>query len=356
MSEMNSEKGEILEVSHVNNYYEDTGLGIFAKRQKRQVLSDVSFTIHTDEFFGLVGESGCGKSTLGNAILGQLPFEGTIRVGGMEYSKSDRRKFTEKVQAVFQDPMSALNPRMTIGSTMREPLRAHNIGTREEQIRAVNDMLEKVGLDASYADRYPRELSGGQRQRVCIGAALMLQPELIIADEAVSALDVSVGAQILNLFHEIDAGADFAMLFISHNLNVVYYLCDRIAVMYRGTIVEIGSAEDVYHHPVHPYTKLLLAAIPDFTSRIEDDGTGTLADIAKANAQFEVRNEDPEGACCFYHRCPYANSECLKRPSLTAVPTTDSEEHRAACRLAAEQPSAQVGEKGSVAEAFQSTC
>ena len=215
--DIRNEKEELLEVTHVNNYYDDNGLGILRKRGKKQVLHDISFTIHTDEFFGLVGESGCGKSTLGNAILNLIPYEGSIRLDGRETAKERRKEFTQKVQAVFQDPMSALNPRKTIGFTLREPLRAHGIGTPKEQLEEVNRMLERIGLDASYADRYPKELSGGQRQRVCIGAALMLNPELVIADEAVSALDVSVGAQILNLFRDIDRKRDFAMLFISHN-------------------------------------------------------------------------------------------------------------------------------------------
>ena len=149
MSEIRKEKGEILEVSHVNNFYYDNGLGILSKRKKKQVLHDVSFTIHTDEFFGLVGESGCGKSTLGNAILNLIPFEGSIKVAGTKASEADRKTFTSRVQAVFQDPMSALNPRRTIGFTLREPLRAHGIGTPAEQTRAVNRMLERIGLDAS---------------------------------------------------------------------------------------------------------------------------------------------------------------------------------------------------------------
>lgn len=241
---------DILRVEHVSNYYSDNGLGILRSRKRSQVLQDVSLTIGRDEFFGLVGESGCGKSTLGNAILGLIPYEGKITVAGLEYGKVSRKEFTRHIQAVFQDPLSAMNPRRTIGDTMKEPLMAHGIGTPEEQEAAVRAMLETVGLDASYADRYPRELSGGQRQRVCIGAALMLEPELIIADEAISALDVSVGSQILNLFRTIDVERDFSMLFISHNLNVVYYLCDRIAVMYKGSIVEMGTADAVYNDQI----------------------------------------------------------------------------------------------------------
>ncbi len=333
MSEIRKEKGEILEVSHVNNFYYDNGLGILSKRKKKQVIHDVSFTIHTDEFFGLVGESGCGKSTLGNAILNLIPFEGSIKVAGTKASETDRKTFTSRVQAVFQDPMSALNPRRTIGFTLREPLRAHGIGTPAEQTRAVNRMLERIGLDASYADRYPGELSGGQRQRVCIGAALMLNPELVIADEAVSALDVSVGAQILNLFRDIDGQRDFAMLFISHNLNVVYYLCDRIAVMYRGRIVELGTADEIYRNPQHPYTKLLLAAIPDWNSRIEDDGTKTMEEIRQEDAGLETVREDVSGACCFYHRCPHACEKCRRCPEMVNVTPDAEEAHLVSCFL-----------------------
>ena len=264
----------ILSIEHVSNYYYDNGLGIFARRKKKQVLHDVSLTIGKDEFFGLVGESGCGKTTLGNCILGNIPFEGRITLGGMERKDADRLTFARMVQSVYQDPSSALNPRRTVGQTMMEPLLAHGIGTPESRNSAIDRMLYRIGLDPTYKNRKPSELSGGQRQRVCIGAALMLEPELIIADEAVSALDVSVGSQILNLFLEIDVEKDFSMLFISHNLSVVYYLCDRIGVMYKGRIVELGTAEDVYFRPAHPYTKLLLSAVPEIE---EDSGRIHLA-------------------------------------------------------------------------------
>lgn len=330
MSQRAGTGGNILEVSHVSNEYDDAG-GIFSKPKKKRILRDVSFTVRADEFFGLVGESGCGKSTLANAILGQIPFDGTIRVGEMEYRKADRKAFTARVQAVFQDPMSALDPRRTIGYTMSEPLRAHGIGTKAERSAAVSGMLERVGLDPSYAGRYPRELSGGQRQRVCIGAALMLRPALVIADEAVSALDVSVGAQILNLFRKIDADRDFSMLFISHNLNVVHYLCDRIAVMYRGAIVEMGDAEDICAHPVHPYTEMLLAAVPELTSRIRDDETGASAENGKRHAEPEGKGEAPEDACGFYPRCPYASEACLRNPEMKALPGRNGEPHLVRC-------------------------
>ena len=300
---------EILEIEHVTNRYRDSGAGFFSKDKMTRVLNDVSLTIHRDEIFGLVGESGCGKSTLGKAVLGMIPFDGEIRVAGMKYSRNNRKEFTRSVQAVFQDPLSALNPRRTIAQTMEEPLLAHGMGTKESRRQKVIEMLQLVGLDESYADRLPRELSGGQRQRVCIGATLMIDPELVIADEATSALDVSVGAQILNLFQEIHDRKDFAMLFISHNLNVVYYLCDRIAVMYRGSIVEQGDAESLYNNPLHPYTRMLLSAIPEIEK----------ADELSRYAFTETRRESVPDGCDFYHRCPYATDACRTWPELKNV-------------------------------------
>lgn len=313
---------EILEISHVSNRYRDSGPGFFSKSKMTQVLNDVNLTIHRDEIFGLVGESGCGKSTLGKAVLGLIPFEGEIRVDGMEHSRKNRMEFSSSVQAVFQDPLSALNPRRTIAATLEEPLLAHGIGTKESRRQKALEMLEMVGLDASYADRFPRELSGGQRQRVCIGAALMIDPSLVIADEATSALDVSVGAQILNLFREIHSRKDFAMLFISHNLNVVYYLCDRIAVMYRGSIVEQGDAESLYNEPMHPYTRMLLSAIPEIEKADELAGYGF----------EETRREAAPGGCDFYHRCPYATDRCRNRPELRSVLSGEEDrEHLVRC-------------------------
>lgn len=327
--EMNKEN--ILELSHVCSGYEDGNGRLFGTTRTKEVLRDVSFTVYKNEFLGLVGESGCGKSTLGNVILNLQPFEGSVRIAGTDLSVLGRKERSSRIQAVFQDPMSALNPRKTIGFTMREPLRAHHIGTVSEQEEAVRQMLRRVGLDEAYADRYPRELSGGQRQRACIGAALMLQPDLVVADEAISALDVSVGAQILNLFREIDEQRSFSMLFISHNMNVVYYLCDRIAVMYRGRIVELGTAEAVYRTPAHPYTRLLLSSVPDWNRHIEDDGTKTLREVEAQFMQLEESHEDPKGGCCFYHRCPRASEACRIAPEARNLAGAGEEAHWVSC-------------------------
>ena len=303
--------GEILELKSVNAGYSD----------KKGVLKNVSLSIKHNEFFGLVGESGCGKSTLSRAILGLLPFEGSIRVNGVSLSAHNRLSLSREVQAVFQDPLAALNPRHTIGFSMEEPLKIHKIGTKEERRILVNNMIEKVGLDKSLLSRYPSELSGGQRQRICIGSSLMLRPKLVVADEATSALDVSVGSQILNLFQQIHSEMEFSLLFISHNINVVYYLCDRIAVMFKGRIVEQGTADDICNRPLHPYTRLLMSAVPDL------DDVKPKTPLVK----FKKAEDVPEGACGFYRRCPYSTAVCAKESALVNAAKEGDDEHLVRC-------------------------
>lgn len=303
--------GDILELKSVNAGYSD----------KKGVLKNVSLSIKHNEFFGLVGESGCGKSTLSRAILGLLPFEGSIRVNGVSLSAHNRLSLSREVQAVFQDPLAALNPRHTIGFSMEEPLKIHKIGTKEERRILVNNMIEKVGLDKSLLCRYPSELSGGQRQRVCIGSSLMLRPKLVVADEATSALDVSVGSQILNLFQQIHSEMEFSLLFISHNINVVYYLCDRIAVMFKGRIVEQGTADDICNRPLHPYTRLLMSAVPDL------DDVKPKTPLVK----FKKAEDVPEGACGFYRRCPYSTAVCAKESALVNAAKEGDDEHLVRC-------------------------
>ena len=237
----------VLQVNHVDVVYDDNA-GFFRKKPGYHAVRDVSFSIEQGEIMGLVGESGCGKSTLSKAILGMQPYTGQIL------------HYTKRPQMVFQDPYGSLNPAKTVGWIVEEPLRAYGKYDAKERKRRVMDMLERVGLGAEYAARRPRELSGGQRQRVGIAVALIQRPRFIIADEPVSALDVTIQAQILELLLELHRDLSLSYLFISHDLNVIYQICDRVMVMKSGRIIESGDVEAVFDHPKEDYTKKLLAA------------------------------------------------------------------------------------------------
>ena len=239
----------ILEIEHLNSYYEEDHSLFRAKKERRQILHDVSFRIEENEILGLVGESGCGKTTLSRCILGlHKDYDGLIR------------HHSSCPQMVFQDPFSSLNPARTIGWIMEEPLRRGSGLSHAERRKKVDEMLERIGLGSEYASRRPWELSGGQRQRICIGTALITHPKLIIADEPVSALDVTVQAQILQLLFDVQQEYDLSYLFISHDLNVIYQLCSRVLVMKDGAIVEQNTVEELFDHPSHPYTRQLLEA------------------------------------------------------------------------------------------------
>ena len=240
----------VLEVEHLSVVYRDAT--IFGKKKSFQALDDVSFHVARGEILGLVGESGCGKSTLSKAILGMLD---RAEVTG------EIRHFTKRPQMVFQDPFGSLNPAKTVGWIVEEPLRAYGKYDAAERRRRVLDMLERVGLGRAQAELRPAQLSGGQRQRVAIAAALIKRPRFLIADEPVSALDVTIQAQILDLLWDLRRDLDLSYLFISHDLNVVYSLCDRVMVMEKGRIIEEGSVDEVYDHPREEYTKKLLNAI-----------------------------------------------------------------------------------------------
>lgn len=239
----------ILEVRHLNSYYAEDRSFFGGKEKRRQVLQDVSFTIDRGEIVGLVGESGSGKTTLSRAILGMITdYEGEI----IHHS--------QRPQMVFQDPFSSLNPAHSIGWILEEPLRVQGKLSAKERKAAVLEVLEQVGLGAEYYDRMPRELSGGQRQRVSIASAVIARPALIIADEPVSALDVTIQAQILQLLVDLRRKYDLSYLFISHDLNVVYQICNRVLVMQHGVIVEQNTVDELFRNPQHPYTRQLLAA------------------------------------------------------------------------------------------------
>lgn len=271
-----------------------------------RAVDGLSFSIAEGETVALVGESGCGKSTTGRCLIRLIePTSGEIRFAGknaLSLRGKELRELRQQVQFVFQDPFSSLNPRMTIGQTVGEPLFVHRACPKREIRDRVSQLLELVGLRADLSDRFPHEFSGGQRQRAVIARALALNPRLIVADEPVSALDVSVQAQIINLLQDLQKQLGIALLFISHNLSVVRHIAHRTAVMYLGRIVEIGPTHELFAHPQHPYTEALLSAVP------VPDPTRSRQRILLAGDVPSPRNI-PQG-CRFHTRCPYAMEEC----------------------------------------------
>ncbi|WP_223589736.1 ABC transporter ATP-binding protein [Neobacillus bataviensis] len=315
----------LLEVNGLKKYFPITG-GVFGKKQGEvKAVDDVSFYVKKGETLGIVGESGCGKSTTGRLLMrlieasdGRIVFEDKEIT---RMSKTDLRKIRRDIQMVFQDPYASLNPRHSIEQILEEPLIVHCIGTKEERKKQVKEMLEVVGLSSYHAKRYPHQFSGGQRQRIGIAKALMTKPKLIIADEPVSALDVSIQAQVLNLMKDIQEEFQLTYIFIAHDLGVVRHISDRVGVMYLGRLIELAESEELYENPRHPYTKALLSAVP-----IPDP------DLKKRTILIEGElpsPANPPSGCAFHTRCSQVMDICK-----TARPAEQNlNGHYVACHL-----------------------
>ena len=298
------------------------------RKEKVPVVEDVSFDVMAGESVGLVGESGCGKTTVGRTVVGLYERDGgEVTVCGEPADKAHADLVHKSVQMVFQDPYTSLDPRQTIGDILAEPLKVQKLAPKSEWRRLAAAAVERVGLKADCLDRYPFSLSGGQRQRVAIARALICDPKLVICDEAVSALDVSVQAQVLNMLADLQGQTGVAYLFISHDLAVVRHLCSRIVVMYLGRVVEVASTDELFSHPSHPYVEALLSAVPEPDPRRARAKRRIVLD-----GELPPLTDLPQG-CIFCTRCPYATERCrTERPQLCEV----GPGHRCACLRAGE--------------------
>ncbi len=318
----------LVEIKNLKKYYLVKNSVHKEKRKYLKAVDNVSLNIQKEEVLGLVGESGCGKSTLGHTLLrlngitsGSILFDGEDITG---YSGKRMRELREKMQIIFQDPYASLNPRMTVFDAIAAPLKAFKIGRREEYYTRVRDAMKVVGLSEQQMYKYPHEMSGGQRQRVVIARSLIIRPKFIVCDESVSALDVSVRSQVLNLMKDIKEEYGITYLFISHDLAVIRYLCDRIAVMYLGKIVELADKEELFCNPLHPYTKALLSAIP--VARVDKNKSARI--ILSGDLPSPV---NPPLGCGFHTRCTQCAEQCM---SGEVVLREVAPKHFAACHFA----------------------
>jgi peptide/nickel transport system ATP-binding protein/oligopeptide transport system ATP-binding protein len=319
-----SSKPDLIRVEHLTKHFPVQGGILHRTIGQVQAVDDVSFTIKQGETLGMVGESGCGKTTIGRTMLRLTePTAGRMVFSGKDVfslNRNDLKDIRRNMQIIFQDPYASLDPRVPIGDSVMEGLKIHNIGNAKEQYDATITMLKKVGLEEYHARRFPHEFSGGQRQRIGIARALTLQPKFIVCDEPVSALDVSIQSQVLNLLRDLQQEFGLTYLFIAHNLSVVEHISDRVAVMYLGKMVELAGREDLYRNPLHPYTQALMSAIPIPGSRGKRERT-----ILKGDVPSPL---NPPTGCRFHPRCPVAMDICkVQEP----VFKENSPTHWAAC-------------------------
>ncbi|CAG9297512.1 ABC transporter ATP-binding protein [Celerinatantimonas diazotrophica] len=319
----------LLQVNHLSKHFLIGKSLLKRNRAQLNAVNDVSFTLQKGKTLGIVGESGCGKSTLGRCLLRLVePSSGEVLIDGKDLTAMSAKTLTamrKDIQIIFQDPYASLSPRMTIHDILREPLDTHHIGTVQEREEKIAQIMQEVGLRPQILTRYPHEFSGGQRQRIGIARALVLEPKLIIADEPVSALDVSVQAQVLNLISDLKNKRALSFVFIAHDLAVVQHICDEVAVMYLGHIVEQANSDELYRNPKHPYTQSLLSAIP-----VPNPHQPSQAIILTGDVPSPI---NPPSGCAFRTRCRFAQPICAQSlPQLTSK-TETPDTHKIACHL-----------------------